>query len=462
LGFETFAIAVGDMNGDGIPDLVLTSNCQLQTCLNGYVTVLLQNPNGSFQYPIIVAPADGGPIALADMNGDGHLDIVFNGGVMLNDGLNDWIFNTLSGGELVGGAVSIAVGDVNGDGKPDVVEVTDLNQVDVLLGNGDGTLQPPLKYKTGGFWPLDVTIANNLDGAGLPDLVVSNECEFTQKGSGKGRCSDAGYVSLLTNKGGVGPAFLGFNAARVFPSGAYAASSTAVADINGDGKPDLVIANLCTYLSSSAVPCTSDGWVQVMLNNTSIATATTLAAAPPSPVYVNQPVTLTATTTSLGSPSVAIANNTLVTFYQGTTPIGTGTTNNGVANLPTLFASTGVKYLKATFAGDTWNAQSSGTLNLSVALWPTTTSVTTNPSTWTKSVPVLITATVSSSAPGGATGSVTFKKGSATLGSAPLSGGVASLSYAFPSTGTFTITANYSGDTQSAKSSGTITQTVAP
>jgi len=70
-----------------------------------------------------------------------------------------WGFTPVAGGELLGGAVSIAVADVNGDGFLDVVEVSDDNEVDVLLGNGSGALQQFANYKTGGDWPLSVTLA---------------------------------------------------------------------------------------------------------------------------------------------------------------------------------------------------------------------------------------------------------------------------------------------------------------
>jgi len=458
-GFETFAIAVGDINRDGIPDLVVTSNCQVQTCLNGTVTVLLGNGDGSFQYPIIVAPSQGGPVALADMNHDGNLDIVFNGGVLLGDGTDDGIFTPVSGGELSGGAVSIAIADVNGDGFLDVVQVTDNNQVYVLLGNGDGTLQQYAHYKTGGFWPLSVTTAD-VNGDSLPDVIVSNECQFTQKGTGKGRCNSIGQVTVLTNKGGVGPLFAGFNAARTFATGGFEASSVAVADVNADGRPDLVISNICSTANFN-YPCTSDGLVEVLLNTSSFTTTTNLVPAP-NPSLINQSVTLTATVTSSGS---VITNGDTVTFYDsGNVLLGTGTTTNGVATLPWVFTSTGKHFLKATFAGDTWNALSSGLATQVVNRLPSTTSVTSSPNPSTHGQGVTLTATVSSAEVGGPTGTVTFKNGGGGgLGTATLSGGVATLVKTNLPVGTTTITATYNGDLQSAGSiSAPISQVVNP
>jgi hypothetical protein len=357
---ETLGIAVGDVDNDGHPDLVVTSNCQPETCLNGNVTLLLNKGlgDGTFHLPIIITSSTGGPVALADMNHDGNLDIVFNGGVLLGDGAGD--FTPVSGGELLGGAVSIAIKDLNGDGILDVVEATDEDVIDVLLGNGDGTLQQAGAYKSKvvGAWPLGVTVAD-INGDGLPDIVVADECQFQLKqGNGsKGTCNTIGQVSILTNKGGVGPAFAGFNVAQTFASGGYQASSVAVVDIDGDGKPDLVVSNLCQTFPSPNSPCSTDGWVAVLLNTTLFTTTTHLVAAP-STSSVNQTVILTSTTTSSGS---VIANGDTVTFYDGANVIGTAPTTNGVATLSTAFAYFGSRTLKATYGGDLWNASSSGT-----------------------------------------------------------------------------------------------------
>src|SRR5260370_3930075 len=131
------SFAVGDFNGDGVPDLAVA---------NDGLVVLLGNGDGSFQAPLYLGP-DGFSVAVGDFNGDGRLDLVVagggvNGNVSVFLGNGDGSFQPPRIVALGEYPRSVAVGDFNGDGWLDVVVVAS-GGVRVLLGNGDGSFQGP-------------------------------------------------------------------------------------------------------------------------------------------------------------------------------------------------------------------------------------------------------------------------------------------------------------------------------
>jgi hypothetical protein len=164
----------------------------------------------------------------------------------------------------------LAVADVNGDGKPDLVLANncaiggstgcpeETGVVGVLLGNGDGTFQAAVAYGSGGYTAGgsghgSVAVAD-VNGDGKPDLVVANECGNNRD------CPAYGTVGVLLGNGDGT-----FQSAVAYGSGGYDANSVAVADVNGDGKPDLVVANLCGDNNPNG---NCNGTVGVLLNTT--------------------------------------------------------------------------------------------------------------------------------------------------------------------------------------------------
>jgi hypothetical protein len=215
------SVAVADMNGDGKPDLVV-GNRNAST-----VTVLLGRGNGTFQAPVTLgAGKNRYSAAVADVNGDGKPDLVttsvLKNTVTVQLGNGDGTFGP---GETVSvgpAPTSVAVADLNGDGRPDLVTTnSDGNSASVLLGNGDGTFSVQQTFPVGRS-PRAVAVAD-LTGDGIPDLVVANYNDNT--------------VSVLLGKGDGT-----FLPQEVFPVGAKP-YSLAVADVNGDGKPDIIVAN---------------------------------------------------------------------------------------------------------------------------------------------------------------------------------------------------------------------------
>ena len=263
------SVAIGDLNGDGKPDLVVTSPCPCNGTDHGVIGVLLGNGDGTFQPPINYDPGGLGPsaVAIGDVNGDGKLDLVIAtlcqtpgfcgypaaGGVSVLLGNGDGTFQPAvgysSGGYTRGGASAVVViSDVNGDGKPDVIVSSECQSgsncnyptgpggVTVLLGNGDGTFQPAVSYSSGGWRATSVAVAD-VNGDGHPDLVVSNFC---LNGTNCPAVQDPGTVSVLLGNGDGT-----FQLPVSFNSGGAPAYWVAIGDVNGDGHPDLVVVKGC-------------------------------------------------------------------------------------------------------------------------------------------------------------------------------------------------------------------------
>jgi FG-GAP-like repeat len=255
------SIVKGDFNGDGNLDLIVTGCGDNQCATTGAVIVLLGQGNGKFvradQFVAGPPNSTADTLASGDFNGDGTPDLV-----VVNNGVNQ--FGTVSillgdghGGFFapvsysVGGSTPVwpVVADFNGDGNVDVaVSVTTTNSVAVLLGNGDGTFGPAVNYGVGSS-PQGITVADvNQDGK--PDVISADECGDDPN------CRD-GTVSVLLGKGDGS-----FEPRLTFAEGLFPLS-VAVSDFNRDGKADLVIANPC----GTDVTCVSPGGVGIMLGN---------------------------------------------------------------------------------------------------------------------------------------------------------------------------------------------------
>lgn len=232
------SIAVGDFNGDGIPDLAVA---------NSGITILLGKGDGSFTQTSFVARSTS--LAVGDFDGNDKLDVVFTtDGTNPNDqtitvllGKGDGTFSDPVRYPADPYSRSVAVADFNGDGALDVIVPSAL-RVTVWLGKADGSfnapVQSPDKFQNGYSAPAYVAEVGDLNRDGKPDLALA----------------DATYdvVRVLLGKGDGT-----FNWQDEHYSTGRSPEGVAMGDLNGDGKLDLVVAN-------------SDGWpasVSVLLGN---------------------------------------------------------------------------------------------------------------------------------------------------------------------------------------------------
>jgi len=171
-----------------------------------------------------------------------------------------------------------------------------------------------------------------------------------------------------------------------------------------------------------------------------------------SPSFVRQPVTFTATVTSTHG---AIPDGELVTFYDGPTEIGTGTTASGVATFTTSSLTAKTHIIKGTYAGDATFAPSTGSVKQVVDKYSTTTALSSSPNPSAYKQAVTFTATVTSAGPT-PTGNVKFLDGTTLKKTVTLSDGVATFTTSKLAVGTHPITAEYIGDAASVKSTSSV------
>jgi hypothetical protein len=283
------AIAAGDINGDGKPDLV-TANYQ-----GGKTVSVLRNTTASgAATPTFAARVDftigyfPNQVAVTDLNGDGKPDLVTaNGGN--NDSVAVLRNTTATGATSLSFAdavtfdsyntpYSVVAADLNGDSKPDLV-TANLNHTSVaVLRNTTASGAAPTfanaVYFTTASYPYAVA-AGDLNGDGQPDLVTAN------------KYNNNNSISVLRNTTASGGVTSTFSAKVDFVAGA-SPCAIGVGDINGDGKPDLATAN------------NSANSVSVLLN-TSTADLGLTRAVTPGMVRPGQAITYTLTFSNLGS-----------------------------------------------------------------------------------------------------------------------------------------------------------------
>ena len=177
---DSVAVAVGDLNGDGHPDIVASNHMFYGS---DSVGVLINNGSGAFASPVMLGVSAAGPayVTLADLNGDHVLDIInLNSGqstansvrgdvdVFLNNGSGSF-----AGAVSYGGTVDdVALADMNGDGQLDLL-TSGAGYTNVFIGATDGTFHAPISFAAGpvSFSAMGL-VTPDINGDTLPDVVL--------------------------------------------------------------------------------------------------------------------------------------------------------------------------------------------------------------------------------------------------------------------------------------------------
>jgi FG-GAP-like repeat/Abnormal spindle-like microcephaly-assoc'd, ASPM-SPD-2-Hydin len=259
------ALAVGDFNGDGNLDIVATA-----APYSKEVEVFLGNGDGTFQAPITSPTTEyPGAIVVGDFNGDHKLDIAIIDtpyiSVLLSNG--DGTFQTPSDNESFVGPQYLAVGDFSNDHNLGVAVVGYFGGDDglgILLGNGDGTLQPSITYPLS-YTPDNVAVGDFNHDGNLDVVVGDLVTVFLGNGNGTlqpgteyfGAEGDVvvsdfngdGILDIATQEYPLGlGVFYGkgdgtFDPAQLFSTGPNGFSPQ-VGDFNNDHKPDILFLSL--------------------------------------------------------------------------------------------------------------------------------------------------------------------------------------------------------------------------
>jgi hypothetical protein len=444
----TFYFDVADFNGDKKPDMV---TIDIDSTNGPYLSLLTGNGDGTFNTlaPIpltndfsLVTGITG--FLAADVNGDGNPDVVFS---RTNNAQQSFISVLIGAGHgsfatqvdypLTAPVVSLVSLDLNGDNKPDLAFITNpgssypptATALYVMLNNGDGSFAAPVQIDQEEY--LSYLAAGDVNGDGSPDLVA------TATGVVANGVAGATYLYISNGNGSLKPP-------QTLNGGTYP-GGVAIADMNNDGKLDVIVSGT-TNISS--------GYVNVLLNKgggtfAAPQTAATTDSFPASVAVgdINQD----------GKPDVVLSGCCGLAYSYAMLGNGDGTfSTSNSSNIPAL-STTQVKLVDVNNDGVPDLLTDSNAIALEVFIdtiksqvttTATSTALVASAQTISLGQAITLTATVTpQSGTGIPTGTVTFFDGTMALGTGTLNGsGVAALSTSSLVQGAQSVTANYGGD----------------
>jgi Big-like domain-containing protein/VCBS repeat protein len=518
----------GDFNEDGLPDLLVYGNapgpvgqalvvqdflCSATSLQNGTTppfTVLAMQ-----QLALPLQTQYGQTLAVLDVDGDGHLDLLAGNTVAYGKG--DGTFGTVAVLPALATGYNQTYGvDIDGDGKLDIVAVdtppaaplspgSTVQYAFTVFHNNGGSFTAMGPYPLapsfiGGTGPNDFC---NIFGLSFADVNGDDRIDVLSQSNTlpAGNDAEPARLNVMLNLG------TGFGAPKAIDTSTLLALnmvSPAFADLNGDGKQDLIFSYQANTMNNGVATLLGNGDgtfaapVDFTIGNTlSVGSAllplvtedfnadgkVDVALGSGVLLLGNGDGTLTAGTPLFTSgvtfPNPPPAYAVLTEPPTGTLP-GGGTAplsvlffinlqaganavfvpNLGSSATATAMLAPGMYSLTAHYSGDaTYAASVSNTIDVTIAPAAPKVSVTSSANPSYTGEKVTITATIANSF-GSPAGSVIFSDGATALGTVPVSNGAASYTASFSSAGSHTITAAYGGDANNAAASGSVTQTV--
>jgi Bacterial Ig-like domain (group 3)/FG-GAP-like repeat len=455
-------LAIGDLDGDGVPDLVTADP-------DDDAAALLENDGSGNFAPVTCAssgctpsPLAAGPnpsaVAIGDLNGDGRNDIVIaaaglsatNGNLSVYTSQPDgsYVLSTIPSSEVGAYPVAVKIADVNGDGKPDLVianaganpGLTVLTRT-TPIGAGatatatDYAASSPISTTPGTFFNPAIAVGD-LNGDGRADIAITDKAARTVTVLYQNPAGGFTDVPVITNTSGPGP------------------TSIAIGDVNGDGRPDLVVAS---DDGNEIIPLLKDATDAGFTPGTPLATGASPGGLAIGDFDGDGRNDIAVANTNDGTVTVFLKDATGTTYTPTTLQAETGVTSLAIGDL----AGTGKLDIV------TANALDDGDVVILANTTPqaTTASLSAPPASEPFGDPLSLTAGVAKVVSGlrgsvAPTGTVTYTVDGRTLAPVALSAGSAVLATSALGVGPHTVDAAYSGDANYAPSSATVKPTV--